>query len=419
MTISIPSIKAENTRMAILSLLAMETPKIRDVASIIGLLVSCELAVPYGPMYRHTIENEKNKMLAQNGGNFEAKMVLSEQATSDLHWWSKTLPSSTAPMHRHMPDYVIETDASKEGWGAHCDGRTTGGQWSRQEALHHINYLELKACLLALQSFFPSHGRIVIHLKSDNATTIAYLKHFGGSKSELLNKLSREIWTWCMSRNIWLTVSHLPGSENIVADYASRHFRDDLEWKLDPCVFQRLTQSFQMPDVDLFASRLNYQVSSYVSWQADPSCAHIDAFTIDWSAYECFYAFPPFSLIDRVLTKIEHDKAKGIVVAPLWHTQPWFPKMMKMLTRRPCILPAKPDLLSLPFSDRAHPLRDRLRLMACLLSGKHSENKEFLDKLPRLSLHPGERPPGNAIDQHYRSGFTSVVRQRLILFDQM
>ena len=123
----------------------------------------------------------KNKALAQNGGVFETKMVLSSQAISDLHWWSRTLPSSTAPMYRHTPDYIVETDASVEGWGAHCNGRTTGGQWSHQQAVHHINYLELKACFLALQSFFSNHDRIVIHLKSDNATAVAYLKHFGSS----------------------------------------------------------------------------------------------------------------------------------------------------------------------------------------------------------------------------------------------
>ena len=56
----------------------------------------------------------KNKALAQNGGAFETKMVLSSQAISDLHWWSRTLPSSTAPMYRHTPDYIVETDASTE-----------------------------------------------------------------------------------------------------------------------------------------------------------------------------------------------------------------------------------------------------------------------------------------------------------------
>ena len=111
MTISIPSTKVESTLTAIRKLLEMKTPKIRDVASIIGLLVS------YGPMYRRTIENEKNKSLAENNGDFESKMVLSNQAIEDLHWWSRTLPSSAAPMHRHTPDYIVETDASPKKAG--------------------------------------------------------------------------------------------------------------------------------------------------------------------------------------------------------------------------------------------------------------------------------------------------------------
>ena len=100
-----------------------------------------------------------------------------------------------------------------------------------------------------------------------------------------------------MVRNIWLTVSHLSGTKNFVADYASRNFRDDLEWKLRADIFHELTQRFLEPDIDLFASRLNYQMLPIVSWQADPAAEHTDAFTLDWASYSCFYAFPTFCLI--------------------------------------------------------------------------------------------------------------------------
>ena len=254
---------------------------------------------------------------------------------------------------------------------------------------------------------------------SDNATAVAYIQHFGGSKSQLLNSLSRAIWSWCMDRNIWLTVSYLPGAQNCVADHASRNFRNDLEWKLNTIVYQKLTGMFQKPDIDLFASRLNYQVFPYVTWQADPGSAHTDAFTLDWSAYTRFYAFPPFCLIGKVLTKIEYDQAVCILIAPLWQTQSWFPRMLKLLIRSPCILPFQQDLLSLPFSGRLHPLRDRLRLIACLLSGRHSGSKEFQDKLPKLCLHHGDPRPESVINRRFKSGFNSVLRQRLIRFKQM
>ena len=327
-------------------------------------------------------------------------MIISNESVADLNWWITNLPSSFAPVHRHSPDYTIETDASTLGWGAHSNGRITGGRWSLDEAAHHINWLELKACFLALQSFIADKSAISVHLKSDKATAVAYLHHFGGSKSILLNSLTREIWSWCMVRNIWLTVSHLSGTKNFVADYASRNFRVDLEWKLRADIFHELTQRFLEPDIDLFASRLNYQMLPYVSWQADPAAEHTDAFTLDWASYSCFFAFPPFCLIAKVLTKAEHDRATGILIVPLWHTQPWFPKMLKLLIRKPLILPLQQNLLSLPFSDRRHPLRDRLRLTACLLSGRRCDSKAFQDQLPRLSLHPVEPVQEKATNRH-------------------
>ena len=53
------------------------------------------------------------------------------------------------------------------------------------------------------------------------------------------------------------------------------------------------------------------------------------AFSHSWSQ-ESFYAFPPFSMIFHYLKKIEMDKGGGIVIVPLWPTQPWYPKLMRL-----------------------------------------------------------------------------------------
>ena len=173
---------------------------------------------------------------------------------------------------------------------------------------------------------------------------------------------------------------------------------------------------FPKPDIDLFASRLNFQIMPYISWHADPTAVHTDAFTLSWSNYQCFYAFPPFSLINRVLTKIERDEAVGILIAPLWHTQPWFPTMLKLLARPPLLLPIERNLLSLPASNRPHPLQDRLRLTACYLSGRRSDNRVFQDRLPTLSSHHGDLQHKSATSPHSRDGFSSAIGQRLIRF---
>lgn len=63
---------------------------------------------------------------------------------------------------------------------------------------------------------------------------------------------------------------------------------------------------FFYPDMDLFASRLNRQLENYISWFPDPFAFTSDAFFISWSDFKP-YIFPPFSLIGRVLQKLEDD----------------------------------------------------------------------------------------------------------------
>ena len=37
-----------------------------------------------------------------------------------------------------------------------------------------------------------------------------------------------------------------------------------------------------MPDIDLFASRLNKELHIYASWMPDPDALYIDAMSISW-----------------------------------------------------------------------------------------------------------------------------------------
>ena len=55
--------------------------------------------------------------------------------------------------------------------------------------------------------------------------------------------------------------------------------------------------------IDLFASRLNRQVETFVSWKPEPEAWAVDAFSLNWKDI-VFYAFPPFSVLGQVLTKI-------------------------------------------------------------------------------------------------------------------
>lgn len=62
----------------------------------------------------------------------------------------------------------------------------------------------------------------------------------------------------------------IPGKDNILADRESRIKNNDTEWKLNPKIFHQITSIGAIPSIDLFASRINYQIKPFVSWREDP-----------------------------------------------------------------------------------------------------------------------------------------------------
>ena len=98
-----------------------------------------------------------------------------------------------------------------------------------------------------------------------------------------------------------------------------------------------------------------------------------------------FTSFPPFSL-----QKLEKDQALALLVAPIWPTQVWWPQLIRLLVATPLLLPQHKDLLSLPHSGAQHPLRNQMRLMACLLSDNTMKQEEYRSQLLDYSCHLGE-----------------------------
>ena len=143
---------------------------------------------------------------------------------------------------------------------------------------------------------------------------------------------------------MWFTTSHIPGKENTLADAESRKSRKETEWTLDRGIFHEAVKKLHVgPQIDLFASRLNYryQLRPFVAYQPDPETIAINAFSISWKPY-VLYAFPPFSIIPKVLQKIQAEEATGLLVVPCWPTQPWWPLVMRLLVQESLVFPKKP-----------------------------------------------------------------------------
>ena len=108
------------------------------------------------------------------------------------------------------------------------------------------------AAFLAAKTFWRGQMSKRVLLLLDNQTAVAYINNLGGTVSAQLAILARDLWMWCLERDILLSAQHLPGKENAIADSESR---DCPDWKLNESIFQQIMTSFPYLNVDLFASR--------------------------------------------------------------------------------------------------------------------------------------------------------------------
>ena len=120
-----------------------------------------------------------------------------------------------------------------------------------------------------------------------------------------------------------------------------------------------------------FASRLNTPLSTFVSYRLDPKCIVVDAFLLDWSKLD-FYAFPPFVCLNRVIQKIYQDKAKGIVIALDWPSQPFSPRLITMSVKTISIAPRETNLYLPSQPAVKHPIGKTMKIPAGLVGWKKS-----------------------------------------------
>ena len=268
MTVKVTEERAQNVKKSTKELMERKSFTIRELAKVIGQIVSCFPGVKYGPLFYRNLEQDKVKSLKINRGNFDGKVKnLTKESIEELNWWNLNIEKSSNDIQTTKPTVFVESDASMEGFGAKCRGICMNGRWTDSEKENHINVLELLAVFYALKGFARKFAFENVHIRisCDNTTTVAYLNHMGGSKSQKCNELAKQIWMWCIKRNIWIPTVHLAGILNKDADRESRIFNDDIEWKLNPAIFDKICEKFGKPDIDIFASRLNYQIKPFVS----------------------------------------------------------------------------------------------------------------------------------------------------------
>ena len=346
-------------------------PSARLWMRLIGTLTSMDTQVPLGRLHRRPIQLSFRDRWDRRRRSLTQPIPILPYDRLVLAWWARKsnvmIGQSLIPFKSEM---TMFTDASLEGWGAHLDSATASGRWSPQWRSFAINWLELEAIRRALLAFQPRTENSHVLVMCDNRTAVSYINKQGGTRSKRLFSLAKTILMWCREHGTRLLCRHIAGRLNVKADQLSRRSQViATEWSLCPRVAEAIWALWGRPHVDLFATRDNFKIVTFVSPFPDELAWATDAMSIPWTGMWA-YAFPPIPLLPMVLRKIREELSEVLLVAPWWPKREWSLDLLELSVEPPRSLPTLPKLLRQPSSGIFHSNPQLLRLHVWRLSQK-------------------------------------------------
>ncbi len=136
---------------------------------------------------------------------------------------------------------TIYTDACDDGWGAFLQDTVTQGKFSTEEQTWSINTKETLVVLLGLQSFCSQLQNHHILVRCVNTTAVHNIRDMGMMSNLLRNRFIQDIWRLSYQLGSWITISWIPGKDNLKADDTSQIFKETTEWALPQQTFQTMT----------------------------------------------------------------------------------------------------------------------------------------------------------------------------------
>ena len=268
------------------------------------------------------------------------------------------------------------------------------GFWSIIYKKQHINVLEMKAVLLALQAFAVHIKGHSVLLATDNTTVAAYINKQGGdSFPDLVQPSSGSCRVVCKEQGPFEgQVSARPPECLSRRSLSRKGAVVQTEWSLNQKVASQIFHVWGSPHIDLFATHLNRKLPLFVSPVLEPEAYATDALSLSWVGMWA-YAFPPFPLILTCLRKIQIEECLVCLEAPLWEGQAMVSSTL-VSSGSSCNLPSMEgrSVVSTNIKDVAsHPpsvLSSRLVAMqhAC-------KCQAFLNQLPDESIPRKDLPP--------------------------
>ena len=156
------------------------------------------------------------------------RVRIDEEARRDIAWFVKYAEASNGRLLLRpvLNKIYIECDACLEGGGGFSHTKYYSVRFPLQWIVdHHISRLEALNIIIAVKSLIADdlHSTEIV-IKTDNIAA-AYSLTSGKAKDPVIASCARELWLIAATRQLTLTVEHVPGESLVLADALSRRHK--------------------------------------------------------------------------------------------------------------------------------------------------------------------------------------------------
>lgn len=119
MEITLSATKVESIKRICTDMISKTEVSIQELSSLIGTLNATVEAVIPASLYVRELQMFQTKCLLKSKRNYQQMIILPQTSRGEINWWLQQLEHWNGKQIRlsSNPDLVIETDASKTGWG--------------------------------------------------------------------------------------------------------------------------------------------------------------------------------------------------------------------------------------------------------------------------------------------------------------
>ena len=342
---------------------------IRDLSRIIGKIVATFPCCSDAPLHYRTLDRFKIKCLLKHKNKWNAHITLSPPCLQELKWLTQNMSEETFTKSLHAVEISehVYSDTSGTAFGSWWREKTVQSKFSESQAGLSINTKELLAIYYTLSTFGAALQGAGVLVHCDNTVAVTCIRK-RNSADPLIHRITQKIFYLSKLYNFSLQGTYIEGKRNGRADSLSRKIlvNTRTEWSIPKPILTEVLKFLEWtPDIDLFASHLNFKFNRFCSRVPDLKAFHIDAFTLNWSNYKC-YCFCPFSIIGKVLRKIESDNIRHTaLIMPFHPSSAWFPRFIMMCQNILILLPPETSSqLFLPWDKSVkHPLKNHMHLI--------------------------------------------------------